>query len=87
MPDADEPNWMAVSARAQAYQALHLAQLADKSLVERANFLMTLGLTRAEAAGLLGSTDDSLRVQIARTKKKAAGATASKRKQVEQDAR
>jgi hypothetical protein len=76
--DANESNWMAVSARAQAYQALHLAQIADKSLVERANFLMTLGLSRSEAAGLLGSTDDSLRVQIARAKKKAAGTAASK---------
>jgi hypothetical protein len=76
--DPNESNWMAVSARAQAYQALHLAQLADKSLVERAGFLMTLGLSRAEAAGLLGSTDESLRVQIARAKKKAAGTVPAK---------
>jgi hypothetical protein len=78
MPDANEVNWMAVSARAQAYQAMHLAQLADKPLVERAGFLMTLGLSRAEAAGLIGSTDDSLRVQMAKAKKKVAGATPSK---------
>jgi hypothetical protein len=86
LPDPNEPNWIAVSARAQAYQALHLAQLADKSLLERANFLMTLGLSRAEAAGLLGSTDDSLRVQMARAKKKAAGAAAGRTGGMEQDA-
>jgi hypothetical protein len=32
---------------------------------------MTLGLSRAEAAVLLGSNDESLRVQLAKAKKKA----------------
>jgi hypothetical protein len=86
VPDANEPNWIAVSARAQAYQALHLAQLADKPLIQRANFLMTLGLSRAEAAGLLGSSDDSLRVQMARAKRKASSATAERVSKAEQDA-
>jgi hypothetical protein len=85
MPDPNEPDWIAVSARAQAYQALHLAQLADKPLVERASFLMTLGLSRAEAAGLLGSTDNSLRVQMTRAKKKAAAAAATETGESEQD--
>jgi hypothetical protein len=71
MPDPNETNWTAVAARAQAYQALHLADLGNASLVVRANFLMTLGLPRAEAAALLGSTDDSLRVTLANAKKKA----------------
>jgi hypothetical protein len=82
--EPNELNWIAVSARAQAYQALHLAQLADKPLVERATFLMTLGLSRAEAAGLLGSTDDSLRVQMARAKKKASGAAVARSEEVKQ---
>lgn len=86
MPDTNDLNWMAVSARAQAYQALHLADLGNAPIVVRANFLMTLGLSRAEAAGLLGSSDDSLRVQMARAKKKAAGAAATKGDEVEQDA-
>ncbi len=72
MPDSNEINWTAVAARAQAYQALHLADLGTASLVVRANFLMTLGLPRAEAAALLGSTDDSLRVSLAAARKKAA---------------
>lgn len=86
MADPNELNWMAVSARAQAYQALHLAQLSDKSLVERANFLMTLGLSRSEAAGLLGSTDDSLRVQMARAKRKVADVPAPKSGRAKQNA-
>lgn len=76
MPDPNETNWIAVAARAQAYQALHLADLGDASLVARANFLMTLGLPRAEAAGLLGSSDESLRVSIATAKKKLASKAA-----------
>jgi len=74
MPDPNEPNWTAVAARSQAYQALHLADLGKAPLLERATFLMTLGLPRAEAAALLGSTDESLRVTIGAAKRKAAKA-------------
>ncbi len=69
-------DWAAVAARAQAFQALHLAGLKEKSLKERAKFLMALGLTRVDAAGLLGSSDDSLRVTLAREAKKEAAAAA-----------
>lgn len=72
MSDPNEINWTAVAARAQAYQALHLADLGNATLVVRASFLMTLGLPRADAAALLGSTDESLRVTLANAKKKAA---------------
>lgn len=57
----NETDWGAVAARAQAYQAIHLAGLSDKSVTEKAKFLMVLGLTRSDAALLLGTTDDSLR--------------------------
>jgi hypothetical protein len=60
-------DWGAVAARAQA---LHLAGLAEKSLTERAKFLMILGMNRADAAALLGSSDDSLRIMLARDAKK-----------------
>lgn len=69
-------DWTAVAARAQAYQALHLVDLGERPIVERAGFPMTLGLSRSEAAGLLGSTDESLRVQMSRAKKKAAAKAA-----------
>lgn len=68
-------DWAAVAAKAQAFQALHLAGLSEKRMTEKAKFLMVLGLTRADAAGLLGSSDDSLRIMFAReAKKETAGA-------------
>jgi hypothetical protein len=64
----DETEWAAVAARAQAYLALQHAEL--QGLAERAKFLMTLGLSRSEAAGLLRTTDDSLRHVLDRAAKK-----------------
>jgi hypothetical protein len=69
-------DWQAVAAKAQAFQALHLAGLGDKKVTDRARFLMVLGLSRAEAASLLGSSDDSIRILFAREAKKGAAATA-----------
>jgi hypothetical protein len=71
-------DWAAVAARAQAVQALHLAGYSDKSMAERAKFLMILGLSRAEAAALLGTTDDSMRHVLANASKKEAAAAAAK---------
>lgn len=71
-----ETDWTAVAAKAQAYQALHLAGLSEKTVIEKARFLMILGLSRSEAAGLIGSTDESLRKGFEKAAKKA-GATKS----------
>ncbi|MFT4283571.1 MAG: hypothetical protein QM598_01900 [Protaetiibacter sp.] len=68
----NETPWEAVIARSLAYQSMHLAGLADASMVKRAQFLMTLGVPRSDAAAMLGSNDESLRVQLAKDKKKAA---------------
>jgi len=72
MPNVTPPStdWAAVSARAQAFLCLHQAGLDEAPMVDKAKFLMTLGLSRSDAAGLLGSTDDSLRVQLARAAKR-----------------
>jgi hypothetical protein len=67
-----ETDWAAVSGRAQAYLCLHLSGLADAPMIERAAFLMRLGLPRADAAAILGTSDDSLRVQFATAAKKKA---------------
>lgn len=74
MPNDSAPptDWTAVSARALAYLCLHQAGLDDASVLDRAKFLMALGLPRAEAAALLGSSDESLRVGFARAAKKTA---------------
>ncbi len=67
-----EVPWSAVIARSLAYQAMHLAGLADAKVLEKAQFLMMLGLPRPDAAALVGSTDESLRVQLSRAKSKVA---------------
>ena len=68
--EKDTTDWVAVAARSLAHQSLHQAGLGDASMVQKAQFLMVLGLTRSDAAGLLGSSDDSLRVQLNRASKK-----------------
>lgn len=61
-------DWMAVIGRALSFLCLHDADLTDKSLLEQADFLSRLGIPRKEAAALLGTTDDSLRVMQGRAK-------------------
>ena len=68
-------NWDAVIGRALAYLCLHQSEAKAKGLLEQARFLMNLGLKRADAAALLGSTDVSLRVTIGRAQRTAAKAT------------
>jgi len=58
-----ETDWSAVTARCLAYCACSI-DVQDKGLFERATFLMNLGLPRSDAAALLGSTDESLRVTL-----------------------
>jgi len=72
MPKVTPPStdWAAVSGRAQAFLCLHQAGLEEAPMLDKAKFLMALGLSRSDAAGLLGSTDESLRVQVARAAKK-----------------
>jgi hypothetical protein len=59
----DETNWAEVAAKAQAFLALEAARLneKDKKVTEKAGFLMALGVSRLDAAKLIGSTDESLR--------------------------
>ena len=59
----------------RSISSLHRLQVIDElvvKLLDRAKFLMALGLPRAEAAALLGSSDESLRVGFARAAKKTA---------------
>lgn len=71
--DQNDTNWTEVAAKAQAYQALHLAGLSEATVVDKARFLMVLGLSRADAAALIGSTDESLRKGFERADKKKVG--------------
>src|SRR4051812_8715090 len=57
-------DWEPFIGRCLALLCLHQGDVSDKPLVERAEYLMRLGLPRREAALVLGSTDDSLRVML-----------------------
>lgn len=73
MADTDDgQDWQAVGARALAYLALHQAGLREKDLATQGRFLETLGLSRREAAALLGTTPASLTelTRLARKKRK-----------------
>jgi hypothetical protein len=58
-----ETDWSEVAAKALAYQALDASGLndGDHKITDKAGFLMALGISRADAAKMIGSTDESLR--------------------------
>lgn len=66
----DEFDWQPFIGRSLGYLCLHLADMRTKSVLEQAEFLMGLGLPRRDAAMIVGSTDGSLRVLLARNKAK-----------------
>jgi hypothetical protein len=68
----EEFDWPAFAGRALAYLCLDAADMESATVLERAEFLMNLGLPRKEAAVVVGSSDESLRV-LARQKAKRAG--------------
>lgn len=76
----DDQNWQAVGARALAYLALHQAGLREKDLATQGQFLKTLGLSRRDAASLLGTTPASLAELTRRTRKKRKGGSGGKAK-------
>ena len=62
-------DWLAVVGRALALMCLAEADLRDKDLVSQANFLKRLGLDRTEAAKVLATTAETIRVGQHRAKK------------------
>jgi len=70
-------DWQPFIGRSLAYLCLHLAEMRSRTLLEQAEFLMALGLPRREAAVVVGSTDESLRV-LARSKAKKVAAKGPK---------
>lgn len=72
--DADDSgSWLAVIGRSLAFLCLAQADLRDKDLATQARFLETLGVSRKEAAGLLGTSYASLTVLLGRASKKKGG--------------
>jgi C4-dicarboxylate transporter len=61
MPDDKlTENWTAVIGRSLAYLALDASGLGEKDLATRGQFLENLGLSRREAASVVGTTAASL---------------------------
>jgi hypothetical protein len=77
-----ETDWSEVAAKALAYQALDASGLNDDDhkVTDKAAFLMALGISRADAAKMIGSTDESLRKGFEAIAKKAKGGKAAKPK-------
>jgi hypothetical protein len=73
--EQEEFDWTSVIGKALAFLCLHYADMRSEKVGEQAAFLGRLGLPRSEAAKLLGTTDESLRVLAS----KRAKGTASKR--------
>jgi hypothetical protein len=78
--DDTTSNWNEIIAKALAYLVMNSDDLKTKNVTERAKFLMGLGLRRKDAAALLGSSDESLRVLLARTGNNPLRAKASRKR-------
>jgi hypothetical protein len=61
-------DWQAVLAKATAFLCLYQADMKSAPMLDKAKFLMRFGLSRPQAAQLLGTTDGSLRVLADRAK-------------------
>ena len=68
-----ENDWLGVIARCLAFLCLAQADLRDKELAPQAAFLEGLGISRGEAATMLGTSADSLRVMLNRAKRQKGG--------------
>jgi hypothetical protein len=62
--------WLPFIGRALALLCLHAADMRSDTVLEQADFIMALGLSRAEAARVLASSAESLRVLAAQRAKK-----------------
>ncbi len=62
-----------VIARSLAFLCLQNAPAKDGTLLERVQFLSGLGLPYSDVAGMLGTTPESVRVQVSKAKGKKRG--------------
>jgi hypothetical protein len=69
-----------VIARSLAFLCLQNTPAKDGTLLEKVQFLNGLGLPYADAAGMLGTTVQSVRVQISQAKGKKRGKAKEKNK-------
>ena len=76
----DDSGWLAVIGRSLAFLCLHSADMADEDLATKSNFLTSIGLPLRDAAVMLNTSQDSLRVLRRRARKKKGGSRAKKAK-------
>lgn len=72
--EKDVSPWLSVIGRSLAFLCLVQADLRDKDLATQGRFLETLGMSRKDAALLLGTSYGSLTEMMSRTAKKKGGA-------------
>ena len=77
--EAADPDWLAIIGRALAFMCLDAAELREESLAKQADFLTALGLPNREAARMLGTSQESLRVLAHRARKAKGGRHATKK--------
>lgn len=73
MENDQDNQWVAVIGRSLAFLCLAQADLRDKDLAKQGIFLESLGLSRKEAAALLGTSYASLTELIRQAGKKKGG--------------
>jgi hypothetical protein len=69
MDQEEETKWLSVIGKSLAVLAMHRAELGNSDMSSKAEFLEGLGLSRGDAAQMLGTTADSLRVMSSRKNK------------------
>jgi hypothetical protein len=70
MSGNDQEIWLSVIARSLALIALHKQELGNAGVGEKAAFLESLGLPRAQVAIMLDTSADSVAVMVGRIKRK-----------------
>ena len=70
-----EEAWLPVIGRALAHICMHNAEMSRKTIGEKATFLTALGIEPSHAAGMLNTTEASVRelLRLARNKTKKRG--------------
>lgn len=70
MSEEDDAAYLRTQTLLIAWQCINSTKFEDSNLAEKAKWLMSTGLSRSDAAIILGSTDNSLRVTLATDAKK-----------------
>lgn len=73
MNDDKQTDWTEVGAKCLCFIALQQSEAKNGTMLDRANFLASLGLSRADRAAILGTTGRSL-AELERQSRKRTGA-------------